>query len=604
PVATVDGIHPHQSAEGQRPLSAGAHAVVVEYFEGGGEESLNVEMAGPDQSWQPLAMLVSNSPEPLKEQRGFQVNPDLVAEGKSLFVSAGCRSCHQYGDSNEQPHPPMNIPALTKADLSKGCLSESPGAGVPQFALTDQQRADIRKALSNSAAPPVADQEDSVRQIRSVMLALNCYACHERSSLGGVPAGHNELFTGSIPEMGDEGRIPPRLDGVGDKLQESWLREVLNKGARDRPYMATRMPRFGEENVGALVSLFVREDQKSDVAEVEFDQPLHRVTADARLMVGDQALSCIKCHYFDTHKATGIQAMDMTTMTRRLRRDWFHRYLLNPQAYRPGTRMPSAWPNNKSVVPKILNGDPAAQIEAIWLYLSAGRDAKLPSGLLAKAIELKPVDRPIIYRNFIEGLSPRGIAVGYPEHVHLAWDAEEMNLRKIWHGAFIDASLHWVGRGPGFQSPLGDHVMTLSGGQPFARLENSDAAWPTDSARKTGFRFRGYRLDSAGHPTFLLEGLGVQCSDGFLPLPGEPDAKLRRRIDLKTEQPESNLYVRIAVGDSIEERGDEWLIDKALSVAFAEGRPFVRTSQQKQELLVPVTFDPEGRFVVEYEFRW
>ena len=102
----------------------------------------------------------------------------------------------------------------------------------------------------------------------------------------------------------------------------------------------------------------------------------HRIKADARLMVGDQALSCIKCHTFDKYAATGIQSLDMTTMTRRLRRDWFHRYLLDPQKYRPGTRMPAAWPNGRSVVPEILNGDASVQIEAIWQYLLDGNRAK------------------------------------------------------------------------------------------------------------------------------------------------------------------------------------------------------------------------------------
>ena len=43
-------------------------------------------------------------------------------------------------------------------------------------------------------------------------------------------------------------------------------------------------------------------------------------------------------------------------LTRRLRRDWFHHYLLNPLAYRPGTRMPTPYANGKTTLPAILGG--------------------------------------------------------------------------------------------------------------------------------------------------------------------------------------------------------------------------------------------------------
>jgi len=164
--------------------------------------------------------------------------------------------------------------------------------------------------------------------------------------------------------------------------------------------------------------------------------------------------------------------------------------------------MPAAWPRGRSVVPHILGGDSAVQIEAIWTYLSDGRQAKVPSGVQREAIELQPTDRPIIYRNFIEGLSPRGIATGFPEKVHFAWDAEQMPPRLIWHGAFIDASLHWSGRGAGNQSPLGDHIMTLPSGPPLAVLSSLDQPWPDVNPREHGFRFRGYSLNKVGTPTF------------------------------------------------------------------------------------------------------
>ena len=602
-VLIADGVHPHSFVETRISLTAGSHPVVVEYFEQGGEESLAVDIAGPDLARQPMAGMVSNSSEPPEKQRSFQTQPELVEEGRRLFASTGCISCHQHKAVKETQPVGALIPQFTKMDLMEGCLSDESKNGVPRFALTQQQRSDIVAAVQSLTGNDSGDTPAS-RKIAATLLTLNCYACHQRDKIGGVERELDYIFTGSIPEMGDEGRLPPHLDGIGDKLQINWLKEVLNKGAKDRPYMATRMPKFGEQNVGQLIELLAKTDQKTEVPEVKFEEPTHRVIAEARLMVGDRALSCIKCHYFGKHAATGIQSLDMTTMTKRLRRDWFHRYLINPQAYRPGTRMPSAWPNNRSVVPKILHGDPAQQIEAMWEYLEDGPKAKLPSGLGAKAIELKPTERPIIYRNFIEGLSSRGIAVGYPEKAHFAWDAEQMNLRLIWHGAFIDAAKHWVGRGQGSQTPLGDHVMELTSGQPLAILDSPETPWPAEPSRDAGFSFQGYQLNKAGQPTFRYSWNGVSVTDLVEPVVSEKEASLRRTLEFTSEHAVAGLYFRVASASSVEELDGGWMLDNAILVKFTLAQPTVRSVNGKMELLVPVDVDANSRGRISYEMIW
>jgi hypothetical protein len=266
--------------------------------------------------------------------------------------------------------------------------------------------------------------------------------------------------------------------------------------------------------------------------------------------------------------------------------------------------MPAAWPNGRSVVPHILHGNSSQQIEAIWQYLGAGASAKVPSGLVVNAIELKPVDRPIIYRNFIEGLSPRGIAVGYPEKAHIAWDAQQMNLRLIWHGAFIDASKHWVGRGPGFQGPLGDHVMRLTSGAPLAILPDLEAKWPGESARDLGFRFRGYSLNPAGQPTFQYAWKGIQVSDFIQPEATDQDAALIRTLELQSSEPVAGLYLRVAADDRIEATSGGWRIGDAIEVVTMDGTATVRDHDGKQELLIPVGFDASGTAVVRYKLIW
>ena len=94
-------------------------------------------------------------------------------------------------------------------------------------------------------------------------------------------------------------------------------------------------------------------------------------------------------------------------------------------------------------------------------------------------------DEARIYRNFIEGASPRGIGVGYPEKVNLCFDANTMQIAMLWHGAFMDAARHWNGRGQGFQRPSGHYLINLTRDQPFAQLDSADAAWPRAESRDT-----------------------------------------------------------------------------------------------------------------------
>ncbi|MDB6077937.1 MAG: hypothetical protein JWO82_1684 [Akkermansiaceae bacterium] len=97
--------------------------------------------------------------------------------------------------------------------------------------------------------------------------------------------------------------------------------------------------------------------------------------------------------------------------------------------------------------------------------------------------------RAVVYRNFIAGVSPRAIGIGFPSGVNLAYSADHLGTELIWTGDFIDASRHWTDRGQGNEPPAGDHVVKLS----------NSAVLPD------GATFRGYKLDPAGNPTFSVQ---------------------------------------------------------------------------------------------------
>lgn len=614
-VADSDGIHPHTVNTGRARLTKGMHTLRVDYTQGGGEASLTLEFEGPGLPRQDIHRSVSlteKGPEPKPAalaDAGFQFDPGLAARGLELFTTVGCAQCHVLKSGGQELKPAGKITPLAALKPGRGCLTEmdapasavSSGPLVPQFDLDHHQRTALTAAVTTPASAAAIQPE----LISQTMTAFNCYACHSRGAVGGPERDRNPLFRTTIPEMGDEGRVPPPLDGVGDKLTPEWLRHVLQNGAKDRPYMLTRMPKFGLPQVNELAAAFIAADLRKGTPPAKLTEAEHRVKAVGRQLVGDKALGCIKCHTFGEHRASGIQAINLQTMTQRVREDWFLRYMIDPPAYRPGTRMPTGYPGGKATIRDIYDGSPERQLAAIWTFMKDGNKAGIPEGLIGNVIELKPESQPILYRNFIDGLTPRGIAVGYPEKAHLAWDANKMCLTTIWHGRFIDAGKHWEGRGAGSQGPLGDHIMKLEETVPLAVLESPTSEWPKQPPREAGFRFRSYNLDTTGRPHFHYSAPKFTVEDFPKPVaPAGAEPGFERRLTVTAKDLSGNLYFRAATASKIEPQPDgSYLIDGNIRIRLPGSKPVQRESGGKQELLVPVVL-VDGKAEIVQEILW
>jgi len=416
----------------------------------------------------------------------------------------------------------------------------------------------------------------------------------------------NPFFQTTQPEMGDEGRVPPSLTGVGGKLTREWMTKILSHGADDRPYMLTVMPNFGGDNLLHLVDALEELDQLDPLPDVEFTETSREVRLAGWEMVGAKGFSCIKCHTFGHLKAEGIQSIDLQIMTERLRREWFVRYVRNPLVFRRDTRMPSAWPaTGPSLLPEFFEGDCDQQIAAVWEYLDDGSRALVPDGLVTGTLELIPVRDAIIYRNFIQGAGPRAIGVGYPESNHLAFDAENLRLALLWQGRFIDAAQHWNGRGSGFCQVAGDNRRQFPDIVSFALLADAEQdSWPTDKARELGYRFRGYRLTEDLRPTFLYDVADVRVED--FPSPVEGEGILRREFTLTAEAatPEGLYYLAARNGDH-EELDDGWhrFGDLEIKIEGAPGDPILRQSRGQWELLIPITWEG-GKCSFVHSYKW
>ncbi len=578
--------------EGTMELAAGWRKIELVYFHTGQEPAFSFEMAGPELARGPISsLMLSISDKEIPAFKPLQVDAALAARGREKFATLGCASCHDG----------LGIPAkmsieLAKLDPSRGCLSGTAGAW-PQYDLTAEQRGWIAQALPKANELKISDKQ----QVSKTLAALNCIACHERSGLGGVAPERNALFTSTQPGLGDQGRIPPSLSDIGAKVTPEWMADVLLHGKRQRPYVNASMPQFGEANVGQLVNLFEKVDQLETVPLPQV--PDMKASKDAgHEIVGTGGLSCIACHQFNGQKSGDMGAWDISLVSGRLQKNWFHLYMRNPARFHPTVSMPSYWAGGKSPLPNLLGGDTSQQIEGLWNYLADGDRAKKPAGLSRESNELHVSDVTEICR----GQGPagyRGIAVGYPERISLAFDSEEMTLRELWKGEFVNVDI-------GSFRSRGSDLISFPRGIPFHRLTSLEENWPykgkTNYAfpQDHGYQFRGYHLDAMRRPTFRFMYGDIAVQDYFEDTQGkDKKAFFKRTLTFNTSSQQTPFYFRAATGEGptkVSER--DFKIGPLQLRITSDHRGLIRYGAPG-EILIPITL-PKGRSTLTLEYQW
>ncbi|MDB5332085.1 MAG: hypothetical protein JWP03_3236 [Phycisphaerales bacterium] len=573
-------------------LARGWRRIELTYFHTGHDPAFAFTMQGPQFERQPIpSSMLSVSNEAIAEFEPLKVDAQLAARGREWFGKLGCGNCHNDLQSSAKPATVFAI-----LDVSRGCLSGGVGAW-PRFDLSAKQREWIAGALAQAQRPHLDDKQ----QIAKTLVTFNCIACHERAGVGGVAPERNANFTGTSEAMGDQGRLPPPLTDVGAKLRPEWIADVLLNGRRQRDYVDASMPQFGEANVGHLVNLFGKVDEleAADVPKIADVKESKKAGCE---LVGTTGLSCIACHDFNGQKAGVVGALDLIHSTQRLKKNWFHLYLRQPARFHPTVIMPSYWPGGVSTRPTILDGDSGQQIEAIWAYLEDGGRAKKPIGLSRQSNELRVGDVAEICR----GHSPagyRGMGVGYPERINLAFDTEEMALRVLWKGEFANADI-------GAFWPRGTEQITFPRGIPFHRLKSLDDNWPYKGKNDQvfpqdhGYQFRGYHLDATRRPTLLYHYGDVAVEDFFEDV-RDKDGKAYFKRTLTFEAPEAQapFYFRAACGTKITTKSDRAFLLDQLQLRITSDHKGIVREGKPGEVLIPVTL-PKGRSTLTLEYQW
>lgn len=451
-----------------------------------------------------------------------------IAVGRSQFQARNCVACHTTG----QGDVPMGAAALASLRVDRGCLAPTAGSSLPRFNLSEDQTTAIIAALRFLRAEPHPIPLTVDLKLDAKFKQLNCYACHEWRGRGGIEAARSAQFaaSGGAESLGELGLLPPSLDQSGRKLTRDWLEKLLiGGGGGVRPYLSVRMPRVGPEASGDLVGWLMDACRPQTPLEIDTSGGKgHQRSATGRMLLGTATggLGCISCHGIKDREPNGIRAINLTDTAKRLQPEYFKALLLDPQALQPGTIMPPLF---------IGRPDANKEIESIWTYFKElDQSPRLPEGLeLPEAFELKPSEeeRPIVFRTFLEGAGVQAVTVGHPSGANMAFDTFEVRWALVWRGRFLDAKSNWEERAMKPVKPLGENARMVPNHMPFAQLSDAADPWPTAFGREAGYRYKGYRLDHDGNPTFRYAIGDLQVEDVLWP--SADGRALRRRVTIK-----------------------------------------------------------------------
>ncbi len=259
---------------------------------------------------------------------------------------------------------------------------------------------------------------------------------------------------------------------------------------------------------------------------------------------------------------------------------------------------------------------------ALGLYVEGPGISRHPLHLLSSIPMGNPVDpilleangsAPTLLRSFVDYqpnvLGAKGkrlthaISVGNAAGAHYTMDLENGALIQAWKGSFLNMTPMWHERGDGTSRPMGS-VLRFNDAPLWQVLNNPNTAWIDTLSNEAAYRFNGYDIDESGRPIFKYSIYGTAVEDLTTP---EENGKILTRTLKVSGANVPNLYVRVVDGTTITLLADGSYVvnDKEYYVKVEAGaaKPVVRTVNNRQELLVPVSGADKGT-TLKYSIIW
>jgi mono/diheme cytochrome c family protein len=274
------------------------------------------------------------------------------AVGKELVQKSGCLNCHALDLPNQFKASPFNK-IVANAPL-QGCLSANAPA-APRFSFSESDRADLHAFLSSSDAshsPKIPDAEFAIR----ATTALRCTQCHTDAAL-------------------------PAPIALGGKLNPDWsVQFIAGKiSEKPRPWLKARMPAFPAYATNIAAGLANLHGFPAHSSPAPAPNP-DLIPTGEKLISATGGFSCVACHALGSSTVQLIvesPGVNLAYSGDRLLPDYFHRWLMNPLAIDPGTKMPAYFDaEGRSQLHEFFDGDAAKQIDAMWHYIHSLRSTK------------------------------------------------------------------------------------------------------------------------------------------------------------------------------------------------------------------------------------
>jgi mono/diheme cytochrome c family protein len=304
-----------------------------------------------------------------------------VYAGKNLIAHYGCYACHAIpGFEDAKPigtelteegskavhrldfgfiHLPhtrqdwfwqkLHTPRIFDRDRARGWEEK---LRMPNFRFSGRELDQMVTTVLgfqqlNAAANVVKElspREAAIERGRRLVKDRNCQGCHVIEGVGGS-------FRSLVA---DASLAPPIIQGEGAKVQSDWLFSFLQapKTGQIRPWLEVHMPTFGfiDQELNDLTRYFASLDRAQYPFLIADD-----TTTPASWQAGKKVfelLKCAQCHprSLEDMDRPGVDraslAPNLQMAETRLRHNWINSWILRPDEWMPGTRMPTNFPKN------------------------------------------------------------------------------------------------------------------------------------------------------------------------------------------------------------------------------------------------------------------
>jgi hypothetical protein len=398
-----------------------------------------------------------------------------IDQAAALIQRTGCGECHQLPVAIVENMPadirppasarrPIRHHALSDLDRHRSCLgAPAPLRGRPGYRLPDQVSRDIVAYLLMATQDHPLEWSAPLGT-EHLLLQQHCLACHPRG-LGSGIAETAEHVHQRFPMLGESlaALVPPSLNRIGDKLHAEVLAgQISGDQPPLRPWLSVRMPRYqlDDHQLRQLIDGLIERDRPPELpaslqqlmtgqSKPPSDQPPLDLDATAVRSLGGRlvtsgGLGCASCHSIGPVAAPpapiGARGPNLARLDRRVRREWFDRWVANPLRMVPRVEMPSI----TTAVPGLLDEQLDQQLDVIWQALALpdfSPPRPNPVRQLRRSGYADDRQASLVIQDLLRADQRRWtkpLLIGLPNRHNLVFDVQSASLDGWWLGDTVN----------------------------------------------------------------------------------------------------------------------------------------------------------------------